>query len=604
MSAQYPPSSPIASFRDDDNDPFYQPVEKESASTLNFFKRKTGVSHATKYPTPNPSSTLGKSSPLKTSAKLLSSSQTPSECEFEHELHRELNFAPVSTSAEPLEIPLDPRFETRVSVGRKNTLCDVVLPRHKNVSRLHAFVTYSPQTKEVQVECKGTNGLVVVFPVKLDLKLTISAEHAKTYRLVDEANCDLLLATKELVRDTELTSFVVLQGETVYMPYIKHTILDFRQVECELNLKEALDDNYDDLQNETETEDELVPLNITSDDFPQEPHTPPRIMTPPSFQGPSSSPKLHMKPLSQAVKNLPSTIPQPKPEATIEQNVPSNVPQSSPIAEARQVIGSTTSHTEPAARTKQDLSSVRSHSTIQNVKTEIEQQRPMETKGKDQKKTPKSLKDAKDEHSAKHTKVETITVPGRVGSDPSIKPSEIPKTPEKRKENSHTGKTGVPLRHTDENSRRRKYASPSPIKNHKRKNQPEKAHISSADILLQVASRGIAVADLQHVLANHLAFSNVQQVPFSQLRDVNSTISKLKAFELRALLEAAKCIGVIYRKGKDAAGRPLDEEYYYDLENDTDANRRQLVSSLKGGRSGLRSCRRVHKQYFWKKPTK
>lgn len=93
-------------------------------------------------------------------------------------------------------------------------------------------------------------------------------------------------------------------------------------------------------------------------------------------------------------------------------------------------------------------------------------------------------------------------------------------------------------------------------------------------------------------------------MPLFQLQDVNSVVSKLSRTELRAILNDEQCIGVIYRTGKDAAGKPLDEEYYYDAENDPDDDRRQLVASLKGGRSGLRSCRRVHKQYFWKKPTK
>ncbi|CCE62136.1 hypothetical protein TPHA_0B04670 [Tetrapisispora phaffii CBS 4417] len=128
--------------------------------------------------------------------------------------------------------------------------------------------------------------------------------------------------------------------------------------------------------------------------------------------------------------------------------------------------------------------------------------------------------------------------------------------------------------------------------------------IADKDILESLTKRGYDCADLRHILANHLAFSNVQQTPLTQLLTVNSKIGTLNKTELRYLLSVENCIGVIYRQGKDAAGKPLDEEYYYDLENDSDEERRSLVQSLKGGRTGLRSCRRTHKQYFWKKPTK
>ena len=84
--------------------------------------------------------------------------------------------------------------------------------------------------------------------------------------------------------------------------------------------------------------------------------------------------------------------------------------------------------------------------------------------------------------------------------------------------------------------------------------------------------------------------------------DANSKIRALTREEVRALLTNEPCVGVIYRQGKDAAGKPLEEEYYYDLENDPNQERKFTVQSIKGGRTGLRSCRRTHKQYFWKRP--
>ncbi|SCU95705.1 LAFA_0G01750g1_1 [Lachancea sp. 'fantastica'] len=604
MSAQYPPSSPIASFRYDENDPFYQPAEKESIATLNFFKKKVGVSnHVAQYPTPNPSSTLGVSSPLKTGDKLASSSQTPSECEFEQELRQEIDSSRSLRLTRSLDIPLDSRVETRVSVGRKNNLCDVVLPRHKNVSRLHAFVTYSPTTKQVKVECKGTNGLIVVFPVKLNLKLAVSAQYSNTYRLVDESCSEITLATKEVVRDTNLTSFVVLQGETVYMPYVEDTKIDFRQIECKLVLKEFPEDHYDDLHNETETEDELQALNITSDDFPQEPLTPPRKMVPVSQSlKPSWQPNHSETKQDVAAQTTHTNL-----EITEKRNGNSNETPTGHAREAKNdefVAAATNASTEKSIATA--ASSVPPIKETEMSKLEGSQETP-----KLAKKSLKTLKSAKDlnaqpvhqsqPNDATKAKTNNCTAPFQK-KHITVTP-ELHQTPQKQKDSSRNSQETTPHNEAHKNLRRRKYTSPSPKKNHKRKNKPQQPTFSSESVILQMESRGVATLDLQHVLANHLAFSNVQQVPFSQLQDVNSTISKLKPFELRALLKAEKCIGVIYREGKDAAGKPLDEEYYYDLENDSDNNRRQLVSSLKGGRTGLRNCRKVHKQYFWKKPT-
>lgn len=130
---------------------------------------------------------------------------------------------------------------------------------------------------------------------------------------------------------------------------------------------------------------------------------------------------------------------------------------------------------------------------------------------------------------------------------------------------------------------------------------PEKAPCNSS-IITQLHNRGIDILEMQKILSNHLAFANIQQTPLYQLGQANKKTQQLTKDELLALLQSCKCIGVIYRQGTDASGKPLDPEFFYDIDNDEDADRRQLVESLKGGRSGIRSCRKTHKQYFWKKP--
>ncbi|POR32579.1 Protein PLM2 [Tolypocladium paradoxum] len=46
---------------------------------------------------------------------------------------------------------------------------------------------------------------------------------------------------------------------------------------------------------------------------------------------------------------------------------------------------------------------------------------------------------------------------------------------------------------------------------------------------------------------------------------------------LRDAIEAAPSVGIIRRQGKDAAGKPLESEYYYVAEGDDDEQRRAAV---------------------------
>lgn len=107
--------------------------------------------------------------------------------------------------------------------------------------------------------------------------------------------------------------------------------------------------------------------------------------------------------------------------------------------------------------------------------------------------------------------------------------------------------------------------------------------------------------DIKKILVNHLAFSRLASTPLTALRSISKKVELLDKKSVRLVLLDIPCVGVIYRKGKDAAGKPLDEEYYYDIEKDEDEDRVQMVNNLKGG-SSLRSCRKTHKQYYWKRP--
>ncbi|KAF2472901.1 uncharacterized protein BDR25DRAFT_283500 [Lindgomyces ingoldianus] len=126
-----------------------------------------------------------------------------------------------------------------------------------------------------------------------------------------------------------------------------------------------------------------------------------------------------------------------------------------------------------------------------------------------------------------------------------------------------------------------------------------------------------------HVI-NQLAFSRVHSIPLSGIhgqlpaelkacarkssgdRSANSSEAstptpQLTTQDLKKLMDDIPCIGEIPRLGKDAAGKPLESEFYYLPEMDTDQMRRDAVTGGMGG-TGLRAVRKQHKQYYWKRP--
>lgn len=102
---------------------------------------------------------------------------------------------------------------------------------------------------------------------------------------------------------------------------------------------------------------------------------------------------------------------------------------------------------------------------------------------------------------------------------------------------------------------------------------------------------------------NQLAFSRLSSTPFSTIlnnlppsfwRSNSHNISGPVRTEIRHILESTKCIGKVAREGKDAAGKPLESEYYYIPDFDDDEMRREtVVNNLR--KPGLRNCRKQHK---------
>ncbi|KAL1964417.1 hypothetical protein VTN77DRAFT_6975 [Rasamsonia byssochlamydoides] len=119
-----------------------------------------------------------------------------------------------------------------------------------------------------------------------------------------------------------------------------------------------------------------------------------------------------------------------------------------------------------------------------------------------------------------------------------------------------------------------------------------------------------ARASIQNHAINQLAFSRLSSTPFSTIvnnlppslwKNESNPDQQFTREEILSILESTKCIGEVTREGKDAAGKPLESEFYYIPDFDEDEMRRQaVVNDLR--KPGLRNCRKQHKQYYWRKP--
>ena len=125
----------------------------------------------------------------------------------------------------------------------------------------------------------------------------------------------------------------------------------------------------------------------------------------------------------------------------------------------------------------------------------------------------------------------------------------------------------------------------------RRQPQPQAAPLSSTEL----ASNHNDPAILNHIV-NQLAYSRLSSTPLSTLySNLPAHLRTEFSHEnLLTMIEQVPCICAIHREGKDAAGKPLESEYYYVADNDGDFNRREAVTEGLG-RRGLRNCRKVHK---------
>ncbi|GMM56655.1 Tos4 protein [Maudiozyma humilis] len=535
MSNDFPPSSPISSSQQVGFGTAAQNTISPDSSLYSLkptklaFGQTNTVSHSGNYPTPFPSSSAGRySSPTKAVIPSDPTSEGNIDSSFNEEeyppvstdkvdpneqlgpispivrhsspskeVHQKKDHAKYKVFPRVINIEIDPQSAAELVIGRKKDMCDFLLPGMRTISRRHALISYIPDRNQIRLKCIGINGIVVSLPRKLNCflvrptqdKTVFELTGIETIRMRQQFQQVDVNVNKELVKSNNITAFSVEPGETIIMPFMNNTMINFKQVKARLSMREVQ----------------------TTFSFTE--RNPPSLMH-----------KVKKDTLSRVRKQQPTTTP-------------------------NDIITPVSSFAvrEPLTPNK----------TASNTKQSI-------IAGKDEK-IAVNLTNALSDVSV--TKNNTNVSTSQTGT--------------KRK-------LGTGHSHQTTHTKRAKH-------------EPSK---TKEELFADLADKNVDIEELQNILANHLAFLNVQQCPLSQLKESNSRTKTLTNAELRAILSDKKCIGVIARQGKDAAGKPLQEEYFYDMENDDDEQRKALVTSMKGGRTGLRSCRRTHKQYFWKRPAK
>ena len=110
-----------------------------------------------------------------------------------------------------------------------------------------------------------------------------------------------------------------------------------------------------------------------------------------------------------------------------------------------------------------------------------------------------------------------------------------------------------------------------------------------------------------HVI-NQLAFSRVHSIPLSTI--YNHLPSEMKggkrldsanfsADALKTMMDMIPCVGEIRRQGNDAAGKALEDEFYYVPEMDTDEHRRAAVGIAKPPLRATRKQHKVSRRFVW-----
>lgn len=525
--AQFPPSSPVLNAADIE-DPF-------AVKCKETFTRGR---HNIELPTPNPSSSVGRSS-------------SPSRQETD-----EHNFVPnvdtafktetaeLSTPIKPKSVSINRDFNIlnpdkgvmrvpllaarpQIVLGRSSRACDYYLrasndssSMDKTVSRRHVLVQHSA-TKMV-FKCLGHNGFIMMVPKMC--KVTKKSDSDDNVYVLSETTrrLDNTLESKTIRLEENHTEFHVMRNESIEMPRFANILLQIRDHVVLVN-----PDDFD----EDLTDDEIADEFQVSD-----------IVETKRTKSDTSS--------SNVVKSSHATLD--------EVSTPETVLRVAPRTPSKAKVACISNHQDdestPSVKKQKKNLLLGADSDKENNHKNVE------------------VALARDSSSATNDIKRPTTPLANISTN-------LPKS--------------APIK-------RRAVSEEPSVHKKPRKADTHDAHgklIISQDCIRNVPN----VKEVENILVNHLAFSRLSSTPASVLNTILATVAKLSLPQLRTVLHNASCIGVIYRQGKDAAGKSLEEEYFYEPEKDLDSERILLLSLIKG-HGGLRACRKTHKQYYWKKP--
>lgn len=498
------------------------------------------------YPTPNPSSTAGRSSSPIAESKAYEANIRPKKTvsfiqeeinlsagdnKMDENDDKAINtvamnsdFNILNPDEKVLRVPLL-TGKHKLFVGRSSRSCDFFLPAsNKKISRVHILVDYA-EDDTIQLRCIGYNGFGLRIPRVCSVYASnepnvyvLKESNEPVFTLNDFRSAGLQATPRTIKLEDGHTEFMVNRHECVILPRVNNILIDLRG---HLVLLNPLDEN------EELTDEEDIRLTKSNvGESCQENDTPVRLVG----------------------SDIPKTPHKSEYKVTSEEPTPTKPMQ---IINTGQRRGFTIYNDTKTTTESDDKTDIR-HINERNM------------------------------HGVSADKEnEVLAAP-------------LPNT---------FARSSTPLDDTsntyanfDMPGRRAKSEEPQKSVR-KRRKAAKQNFVIDQDCIKDIPN----IPEINHILVNHLAFSRLSSTPVSYLNGISAVTSKLRLDQIRVVLHNLKSVGVIYREGTDAAGEPLEEEYYYMPENDDDPQRPSLVAHIKG-HGGLRSCRRTHKQYYWKKP--
>lgn len=458
-------------------------------------------------------------------------------------INRDFNI--LNPDAAVLRIPLT-ATKPSVIVGRSSKTCDFHFKTaDKTVSRAHVRVDHTPTS--IVFTCLGHNGMGMVVPRVCQVINT----HDKVF-VLRESGKPLLSHTlsKTIILDYQHTEFHVARGERVEMPRFANILLQVRD--------HVMLVNPDDCDEE-----------MTDDEMPVISPAPVSTATPQAF-----------------------IVPAPRtPQKLIQVHPQEDDPTPSKLARPTKAVTAAPKPVLPKAEAVAKPMRAAVPTTIMAPSTPATPVTPATPATPATLATPVALAAAQvTAPIVAPVKIQTQAVAPvsakRASTPLSDRSTNLPQTPP---------------------AKRRAISEEPSLKKHR--TDAFKPEIAASDrdkdgkvIIDQGCLENVSkLGEIKNILINHLAFLRLSSTPGSFLNTILAVVSTLSLAQLRAVLNLVECIGIIYRQGKDAAGKPLEEEYYYIPEKDTDPERQTLVGLIKG-HGGLRACRKTHKQYYWKRP--